>query len=84
MINTEKVTTVCVVWVQLEEQSSCSSPDTMTIVYHIDLGYELQRREGGREGEKNRKAEVHTHYQIQCLGCCPHLTCCSYTFGDSR
>ena len=80
MINTEKVTTVCVVWVQLEEQSSCSSPDTMTIVYHIDLGYKLQRR----EGEKNRKAEVHTHYQIHFLGCCPHLTCCSHTFGDSR
>ena len=57
MIDTEKVTTVCVVWVQLEEQSSCSSPNTMTIIYHVDLGYKLQRREGGKERERGREGE---------------------------
>ena len=53
MINTEEVPTVCVAWVQLEEQSSCSSPNTMTIIYHIDLGYKLQGKEGGGEKQKS-------------------------------
>ena len=43
--STQKVTIVYAMWVQLEEQASCSSANTMTIIYHIDLGYKLHRRE---------------------------------------